>query len=93
MSSATLPPISELTPEQYKQLFKQSCSVGCVAGLMVAAAIIAILCSGLMCFLFWPGMELVSRQEKRIGAHKRIHERNAAREEKRLQDEQFDEEA
>eukprot|EP00796_Vickermania_ingenoplastis_P012610 gene12610-8646_t len=97
MSSSTipreLPAISDLSKETYNALFKQTCSVGCITGILVAAAIVAILMSGLMCYLFWPGLETISRQERRVLAAKRIRERNAAREEKRLQEEEFGEEA
>lgn len=83
------PGIPAADAETIKSMMKQTCSVGCVSGLLVLAAVVAIICTGLVCFLFWPGCELISRQERRVGARKRIKERDAAREEKRQEEEEF----
>ncbi|SYZ64734.1 hypothetical_protein (plasmid) [Leishmania braziliensis MHOM/BR/75/M2904] len=61
----------------------QTCSKGCVAGLLVMAAIISVISSSLMCFIFWPAAELKSRQAARAAARKRIRMRKIADEEAR----------
>lgn len=65
----------------------QTCSKGCVAGLLVMAGVVAIFFGALMCFIFWPAAELTSRQEKRAAARKRIRERKEAEEEARAKNE------
>ncbi|KAK7196777.1 hypothetical protein NESM_000617700 [Novymonas esmeraldas] len=65
----------------------QTCSKGCVAGLLVLAGIVAVFGASLMCFIFWPALELTTRQEKRAAARKRIRERKEAEEEARAKNE------
>ncbi|CAC9480968.1 hypothetical protein LDHU3_18.1290:CDS1 [Leishmania donovani] len=68
----------------------QTCSKGCVAGLLVMAAIISVVFASLMCFIFWPAAELTSRQEGRAIARKRIRDRRVAEEESRAKNEVLD---
>lgn len=65
----------------------QTCSKGCVAGLLVMAAIITVVFASLMCFIFWPAAELTSRQEGRALARKRIRDRRVAEDEARAKNE------
>ncbi|KAG5481071.1 hypothetical protein LSCM1_06749 [Leishmania martiniquensis] len=80
-------PASAAPGDLTENVDNQMCSKGCVAGLLVMAGIVTVISASLMCYIFWPGAELKSRQQKRAAALKRIRERKCAAEEARAKNE------